>query len=204
VKSFLLTLPAVFFIVDPLGVVPIFMSMTAHDSLEKMRVTARRACITAAALLIFFTFFGGWLFRALGVTLNAFRVAGGLLLLLTALDMLRARPSSTRTSQTEQRESAEKEDVAIVPLAMPLLAGPGSIATVMVLVAEGPFFIRSLAVVCAIVVTFFVTYLLLRAAPLVQKRLKRTGMAVLERVFGLLLAAIAVQFMSDGIRSMWQ
>lgn len=202
VDSFLIALPAIFFIVDPIAVVPLFLAMTANDPAEKARATARRACWVAASLLIFFAFFGAWLFQVLGVSLGAFRVAGGLLLLLTAIDMLRARPSATRTSHPEQREGTEKDDIALVPLALPLLAGPGAVATVIVLMAEGPFFERAGAVVAAIVVTFLITWALLNAAPLVQRKLKKTGLALLERIFGLLLAAIAVQFMADGVKAL--
>src|SRR4051812_17154939 len=126
---FLVTLSAIFFVVDPVGVVPIFLSMTAGDTKEKIRSMALRACMVAAALLSFFTLFGGLLFKVLGVSLSSFKVAGGILLLLTALDMLRARQSHTRTSSRETTEGAAKEDIALVPLAIPLLAGPGSMAT---------------------------------------------------------------------------
>src|SRR5579863_6643683 len=134
---FLVSLSAVFFVVDPFALIPIFLAMTRRDPPEKVRMTAARACAVAAALLAAFAAGGGLLFQVLGVTLAAFRVAGGLLLLVTALDMLRARPAGTRTSPGEEREGEEKADVAVVPLAMPLLAGPGALATVMVLAGRG-------------------------------------------------------------------
>lgn len=196
---FLVALPAVLFVVDPVGVVPIFLAMTAGDSAEKIRSTARRACTVACALLLFFALFGGVIFKVFGISLGAFRVAGGILLLITALDMLRARPSETRTTPGETQEGVSKEDVALVPLAMPLLAGPGAIATAMVLMARGGDDLRSaLPVLAAIVITFVTSYLVLRAAGLVQRVLKQSGVAILERVMGLILAAIAVQFIADG------
>ncbi len=135
-SSALVSLSAVFFVVDPIGVVPIFIAMTHGDAPEKMRATARRASVVAGALLVFFALFGTFLFKVVGVSLSAFRVAGGIVLLITALDMLRARQSETRTSPEEAQEATGKEDVAIVPLAIPLLAGPGAIATVMVLMSR--------------------------------------------------------------------
>lgn len=199
---FLVSLSAVFFVVDPIGVVPIFLAITAGDSETKMRRTALRACIVACGLLLFFAVFGGVIFQVFGVSLAAFRVAGGILLLITALDMLRARPSETRTSRTEEQESAAKEDVALVPLAMPLLAGPGAIASTMVLMSKGESLMMAVPVLAAIVLTFVASYFILRASHLVQRVLKQSGVAILERVMGLILAAIAVQFMADGAKDL--
>ena len=202
--AFLVAFPAVLFIVDPLGAVPLFLAMTSRDSAEKCRAMALRACVAGAGVLVFFALSGGVLFRVFGVTLPAFRVAGGLLLLLTALDMLRARPSATKLSAEEAREGEEREDIAIVPLAMPLLAGPGAIATVMALMAQHSHDVASgAAVVLAVVVTFALSYLVLRSAPAIKRVLKLTGIAILERVFGLILAAIGVQFTFDGARTLW-
>jgi multiple antibiotic resistance protein len=139
------------------------------------------------------------LFKVFGITLSAFKIAGGILLLITALDMLRAQPSRTRSTPEETEEGDAKDDVAIVPLAMPLLAGPGSIATVMVMSARGGNWLHLIPVVLSVAITCGVAYALLRAASRIQSILGRSGIAVLQRVMGLLLAAIAVQFMTDGL-----
>ena len=199
---FVVSLPAVFFVVDPIGVVPIFLSMTANDPPEKVRRMALRACVTGGALLIFFALFGGVIFKIFSITLAAFRVAGGLLLLITALDMLNARPARTRTSPTETLEGAEKDDIAVVPLAIPLLAGPGAIATVMVLMSRGTGVWSAIPVLLSVVLTFAASYVILRGATLVQKVLRQTGVAIVERVMGLILAAIAVQFIAEGGRAL--
>lgn len=195
---FLVSLSAVFFVVDPIGVVPLFLAMTAGDSQEKMRRTAMRACLVACGMMLFFALFGGVIFKVFGVSLGAFRVAGGILLLITALDMLRARPSETRTSPTEEQEGVVKEDVAIVPLAIPLLSGPGAIATAMVLMAKGETLTSAIPVLAAIVLTFVASYFILRASGMIQRVLRQSGVAIVERVMGLILAAIAVQFIADG------
>lgn len=201
--TFFITLPAVLFIVDPIGLVPMFLAMTAHGSPERSRAMAARAVVTAGAVLIFFALFGSFVFRFFGVTLAALRVAGGLLLMLTALDMLRAQSPATKTSPAEEREGESLEDIAIVPLAMPLIAGPGAIATVMVLMArQGAGLSAGLQVIASIVITMLVTYLCLRSAKTVRRVLRQTGIAILERVFGLILAAIAVQFVFDGVREL--
>jgi multiple antibiotic resistance protein len=195
----LVAFPAVFFIMDPLGLLPIFLAITSGDTPEKRQRTARRATLIAFGLMTFFTLFGGFVFKLFGISMSALKVAGGILLLMTAMDMLRAQPSRTRSSPEETHESEAKEDVAVVPLAMPLLAGPGSIATAMVLAARGPNWTYCIPVVASIAVTCLVAYLLLRAATRLNRLFGTTGIAVLERIMGLLLAAIAIQFVADGI-----
>jgi multiple antibiotic resistance protein len=198
----LATLSAVFFIVDPLGLVPLFVAMTSHDAEAKRRRIALRATVVAWGVLSAFALFGSVIFRAFGITLSAFKVAGGILLLITAIDMLRAQPSRTRSSPEEALESTSKDDVAIVPLAMPLLAGPGAIATVTVLAGRGPTWPYVVPVLLSIALTCVAAYLLLRIAGRINGVLGRSGIAVLERIMGLLLAAIAVQFMADGAREL--
>lgn len=191
---------AVFFIVDPFAVVPIFMAMTENDPPAKRRAMARRACFIAAAVLLFFTFGGGLLFKFLGVTLAAFKIAGGVLLLLTALDMLQSRQSETRATESEIREGAVKEDIAVVPLAMPLLSGPGSIATVMMLTSQSKRWFDLIVISVAILLTAFTSYWVLRGAEVVDRVMGKSGQAIIARIMGLLLAAIAVQFMITGVR----
>lgn len=189
---------AVFFVIDPLGLTPIFIAMAGSDPPAKRRRMAARATLVAFALLTVFALFGTVIFKAFGITLSAFKIAGGVLLLMTALDMLRAQPSRTRSSPEETQEGHDKDDVAIVPLAMPLLAGPGAIATVMVLVGRGNGWLHTSVVVGSAGLTCLIAYLLLRAADRIDRLLGRAGLAVLERIMGLLLAAIAVQFIADG------
>ncbi len=200
----LVALSAVFFVVDPLGVVPIFLAVTSGDSPEKMERTAFRASLTACGLLVFFALFGTLIFKVAGISLGAFRVAGGILLLITGLDMLRARQVETRTSLEEETEASEKEDVAIVPLAVPLLAGPGAIATVMVLMSHGKGLVAAVPVLVAVVLTCVASYFILRAASLVLRVLGQSGVAILQRVMGLILCAIAVQFIADGARELFK
>lgn len=191
---------AIFFVVDPIAVVPVFVTITEGDSEEKRRAMARRACLITAGILLTFLVGGGLIFRMFSLTLAAFKIAGGILLMLTALDMLRSMPARTRTSGKEVHEAVARPDVAIVPLAMPLLAGPGSIATVMVLTAQATQLWQFALLALSIVVTAFASYLTLRAASLVNRFLGNSGRAILERVMGLLLVAIAVQFMIGGVR----
>lgn len=196
----LVSLSAIFFVVDPIAAVPFFLAMT-RDAPERRRETALRAAVTAGIVLAAFALAGGGIFRVLGISLGAFKIAGGVVLLLLALDMIRTQPSRTRITDQEVEAGAGKDDIAIVPLAMPLLAGPGSIATVVVLMARaraGPWW-HALPVLGAIAVTAGASYLLLAGAARTERVLGRTGLAILERAAGLLLVAIAVQFMLDGL-----
>ena len=198
----LVSLSAIFFVVDPLSAVPFFLAMTRGVGAERRRATALRASLTAGVVLASFAIAGHWVFRVLGISLGAFRIAGGIVLLLLALDMIRTQPSRTRITAREVEEGSEKEDVAIVPLAMPLLAGPGSIATAIVLAARargGPWW-HLVPVLGAILVTAVSSYYILAGGARIERVLGRTGLSIIERVAGLLLVAIAVQFMVDGAR----
>jgi multiple antibiotic resistance protein len=198
----LISLSAVFVVVDPLAAVPFFLVMTRDDSVEQRRETARRAAWTAFIVLSFFALAGAVVFKALGITMAAFKMAGGVLLLIMAVDMLRTRPPEARITDTEVQAGALKEDVAIVPLAMPLLAGPGAIATVVVLMGRaraGERWWQVIPVLASIALVALSAYLILGFATQVDRVLGRTGLAILERVAGLLLAAIAFQFLIDGV-----
>jgi len=197
--SGLLAVSALFFVVDPIGLVPIFIALTEGQSEARRAATARKASLIFVALVSFFAVGGGLLFRTLGVSLAAFKIAGGLLLALTALDMLRGQEPITRTSDGEMDEAARKQDVAVVPLAMPLLAGPGAIATVMVLTSRARSVVDVGIVLLAIVITGVATYAILAASAAISRVLGKSGRTILERVMGLVLAAIAVQFVVDGI-----
>lgn len=192
------TFSAVFFVVDPIAVVPLFIAMTAGDSQAKRARTANGATIVAAIVLCGFALGGRWVFAALGLTLPAFQVAGGILLLLTAIEQLQTHTPSTRTSAPEIEEAVHKEDITVVPLAMPLLAGPGSIATVMVLSAGAAAWQLGV-VVGSVIVTCILAWVLLRFAETVERSLGTTLRAVLVRVTGLLLAAVGMQFVLSGL-----
>ena len=196
----LLSLSAVFFVVDPMGAVPVFVAMTQGDSEEKRRRMARRASLTAFVILTVFAVAGTVIFRLLGVTLGAFKVAGGILLLLTSIDMLRAQQVRTRIIPEEEQEGAEKDDVAIFPLAIPLLAGPGAIATVTALMGRAGRVLFAVPVILSIAVTCAASYAMLRAAGRISLFLGVTGLNVMNRVIGLIIGALAVQFVFDGLR----
>ncbi len=193
------TVTTLLLVVDAPAAVPLFLSMTETDSAEHQRRTAFRAALAAGIVLASFGAVGGLIFRVLGISLGAFRIAGGVLLFLLAIDMLRAQRSRQRTSPEEEAEGLDRPDVSIFPLAIPMLAGPGATSTVMVLVSRAERVWQYIVVFGAILLTGFVSYGLLRGALRVERRLGRTGMNVLQRVMGLILAATAVQFVVEGV-----
>lgn len=199
----LVALSAVFFVIDPLACVPLFLSITGGQDPDARRQIARQAALAAWCLLSLFALAGGLVFRAFGISLGAFKVAGGLMLLLMAVDMMRAQPSPTRTTAEEQAESSRRDDIAVFPLATPMLAGPGAIATVMVLMSRaGGRVLPIVAVFVAITITCVVAWLLMRSAASAERWLPKTLLRAFERVMGLLLAAVAVEFIAGGVRDL--
>lgn len=196
----LVAFSAIFFVVDPIAVLPIFLAMTANESPAQKRATALSAAITAGITLTVFAMAGSLIFRFFGITLGAFKIAGGVLLFLVALDMMQARQSRTKSTPEEEKEGIEKADVAIIPLAIPLLSGPGSIATVMVLMSRHTAFVYTIPVFVSILLTTMLTWLMLRGAEWIERRLSKTFMNVVMRVMGLILAAISVEFVIAGIK----
>lgn len=191
---------AVFFVVDPVGAVPIYLAMTKGDSAEKRHSIALRAAIAGTLFLLLFALTGGLIFKAFGITLAAFKIAGGILLFLMAIDMIRAQPTRARTSPEETLEGIEKEDVALIPLAIPMIAGPGSISTVMVLMGQAAGSMSRMATVLgSIALTGVITWGLLRGGSFALKLLRQTGINVIARVMGLILSAIAIQFILNGL-----
>lgn len=196
----LVTFSAIFFVVDPFAVIPLYLTITGGDSIEKKRATAARAALVMTLTLLAFAAAGGVIFKLFGITMGAFKIAGGILLFLMALDMLRAQRSRTRTSPEEEREGVQREDVAVIPLGIPMLAGPGAIATVTVLMSEARRSLLHVAIVVAcIVLTGVLTFILLRAAVILERTLRQTGLNIVNRVMGLILAAVAVQFVVNGL-----
>lgn len=195
----LITFTSVLFIVDPFAALPSYLAVTAGETTEERRRTARRASVALALLLIVFAAGGRWIFQAFGITLPAFRIAGGLILWFVAADMLQAR-RNTKESREELAEGQLKEDVALTPLAIPILAGPGAISTVMVLAGEAHTLSHSTVVYGAIVLTALLTWWTLLLGERLVARLGQTGIRVVTRVMGLLLAAVATQFIVTGLR----
>ena len=201
VRFSVLALSSIFFLVDPFAALPTFLAVTAGQDDGKRRKTARKASLTAFVVLTTFAVAGSFIFKMFGITLPAFEIAGGVILLLIGLDMLEAKRSPTQESSSETAEAASKDDVGIVPLGIPMLAGPGAITSVMVLVGQVPGLMswEMGAIVGSIAITAAICYVVLGGAARVARMMGETGIRILVRIMGLLLVALAVQYFVNGM-----
>ena len=194
----LVAFSSVFFISDPIGTVPAFLVMTADNSKAQRSRMARQAAWTCFLTLSVFALAGSLIFKAFGITLPAFKIAGGLLLMLVGFDMLQARRSGTREVSAEREEGMHKDEIGVTPIGIPMLAGPGAISTVMVLMGQSRHWWQVIPVFLAIVITALSAYFVLAGADRVRRVLGEIGTRVLMRLMGLVLLAIAVQFIING------
>lgn len=196
--TWLSTFGVIFAIIDPFGYVPVFLSMTANDSDSQRRKMLKKACMTAFAVLTISTFLGNYILHFFGISIPALQISGGLILLVIGFEMLKVIPVAEKLSPSEVSEGAQKEDISIIPLAIPMLSGPASIATVVVLSSHSQSVSVYPAIVISIFLTLLFTYLILRSAGRVLKYIGGTGLKVMTRVMGLLICAMAVQFVING------
>ncbi|WP_223421183.1 MarC family protein [Tateyamaria pelophila] len=197
--AFLITaFVTMFVVIDPIGLAPLFVALTQGVPEKQRRRIAMRACAIGMAILIMFALFGEAVLGFIGISMPAFRVAGGILLFLTALDMLFERRTKRRENQTEEEDF---DDPSVFPIAIPLIAGPGAIASVILLTGQKPG-IEGLALVLAITALVLgVVMLLFLGSSLLERALGKTGITVVTRLLGMLLAALSVQFVLDGLRN---
>jgi multiple antibiotic resistance protein len=198
----LLAFSSLFVVVDPIAVVPAFIAMTPNDPPAAQARMARLACIVAAGVLMLFALGGKWIFKVLGITLPAFQIAGSVLLLRIALDMLYAKRSPTKETSEEVEAGAAKEDIAITPLAVPMLAGPGAISTALILMSQARRWEHQVALFGCIAVVLLASYVIFRLAVFGARSLSPLALKLVTRLMGLLLAALAVQFTINALRQM--
>jgi multiple antibiotic resistance protein len=202
VRFSLLALSSIFFLVDPFAALPTFLAVTEGQDPQRRFRTARKASLTAFIVLTTFAFVGQYIFHLFGITLPAFEIAGGIILLLIGLDMLEAKRSPTQESPKETRAAQFKDDAGIVPMGIPMLAGPGAIASVMVLVGQAQSKWQMAAILGSIAITAAICLLVLGAATRVARMLGETGIRILVRIMGLLLVALAVQYFVNGLQDL--
>lgn len=199
------TLLSLFAIINPMGAVPNYVVLTSGYTLKEKRLVIKKAVMVALGVLIIFTLLGQLIFDFLNITVPAFRIAGGAVLFLIAMDMVRGNTPQAKLNPKEKEENLDKDQVGVVPLGVPLLAGPGSITTVMIAVSDGTHnqLVSILVVVACVSFVLLFAYLVLRNSDLIFKRLGRTGTKIFSRIMGLLLGAIAVQFIADGLKGLF-
>ena len=186
-------------IIDPPGCAPIFAGLTQGASAAHRRAMAIRAVLVATGILVFFGMFGEDLLRALGISLSAFRIAGGIMLFLIALEMVFEKRQERRETRAQEVAEREVEDVSVFPMAIPMIAGPGSIASIMLMTARSDGLTESLVVFAALAATLVLTLIALLAAGPLMRLLGHRMEAMITRILGVILAALAAQFVIDGI-----
>jgi multiple antibiotic resistance protein len=186
-------------VIDPPGCAPIFAGLTQGATPVHRRAMAIRAVLVAAGILLFFGLLGEDLLRALGISLSAFRIAGGIMLFLIAIDMVFEKRTERRENRAQEVAESEAEDISVFPMAIPMIAGPGSIASVMLLMARSDGLDESLVVLGALVATLVLTLIALLAAGPLMRLLGHRMEAMITRLLGVILAALATQFVIDGV-----
>jgi multiple antibiotic resistance protein len=190
----LLAASSLFVIVDPVAAVPAFLAMTPTDSPEQRIKMARLACCVMAGVLLSFAIAGKWIFKFLGITMPAFQLAASVVLLLIALDMLRAQRSRVQETSEETAAGTSKADIAVTPLAIPMLAGPGAISTAILLQNQAASIYQYAALYGCILAVAVASYLILRISAHGARWLSPIAISITTRIMGLLLAAVAIQF----------
>ncbi len=201
IELFLSAFVTLFVVIDPPGCAPIYAGLTTGASPAQKRAMALKACLIAGVILLIFALFGEQLLGALHIELDAFRIAGGIMLFLIALDMVFEKRTQRREARAEKmRETPEIEDVSVFPMAMPMMAGPGAIASIMLLAGSAEGVTGTLVVLAARLAVLVLTLLALWAASPLMKLVGAGVEAVITRLLGVLLAALAAQYVIDGIR----
>ncbi|XLE18064.1 MarC family protein [Deinococcus radiomollis] len=188
-------------VMDPIGLAPVFIGLAGNRPAFERRAMAFKASVVAGVIILAFGLFGRALLTRLGISLDSFRVAGGILLFLIALDMVFARSSGSKETPDEEKEAQQREDISVFPLAIPLIAGPGTLASIMILASDAhgsPVLLTAVFLVTAAVL--LLCYLALRLSGQIARIIGLTGVHVVTRVLGVLLGALAVQYVADGIR----
>lgn len=205
IEQFIKYFVLLFVVIEPVSLVPLFGALTRGEGDECRRRIAFKSTLLAAVILFAFAFAGDYLLRALGISLDAFKIAGGLLLFLLAVDMVFARQSGLRSTTVRERDEARyREDISVFPMAFPMMAGPGALATVLLLVGEtGGDWVMLAGLLVVLALILGLTLVLLLLTPHVMRVLGVTGANVISRLLGVILVALAVQFVVNGIRNLF-
>lgn len=190
-------------VVDPLGSVPIIAAMTVNTKPGELKAIVRTVVISVIFILLAALFIGEHLLEFFGISVNSFRVSGGILLMLMAISMLQARVSATVQTREEAKEGEAKESIAVVPLAMPLLAGPGAISTVILYAPSGSGVRHYLLMTVDILAVAIILWLVLASIPYIISHLSKTSINIFTRLMGLLLSALAVEFIASGLKGLF-
>jgi len=195
----ILTFSSLFALINPIGITPILLSMTEGDDDIEYKNIVKKGILTAYIILTIFTLMGDLIFKFYGITIYAFMIAGGILFLRNSFDMIDSKVSREASTPLETKEAIKKEDISITPIGIPLIAGPGAITSVMLLSSQTNTFIDKCIVHINIIITLLLTYIILLLGKKISKKIGTTGIRIIQRIMGLILLVISIQFIINGI-----
>ena len=199
-EFFILCFSSLFTLINPIGLVPIFISITQDYTKKERDIIALKAVIFSFFILVLFGAIGEFIFSFYNITINGFRIAGGILLLKISFDMIESKRSRTKTTPKEEKEAEEKNEIAYTPLGIPLIAGPGSIASIMILSSESTNNNSIVSLIVALVLVLLITFLIFKISKNLSKRFGKLGLRILQRIMGLILMVISIEFILKGIK----
>jgi multiple antibiotic resistance protein len=199
-EFFILCFSSLFALINPIGLVPIFLSITENYNRKERDIIAIKAVIFSFFILILFSFIGEFIFSFYNITVDGFRIAGGILLFKISLDMLESKRSRTRTTPVEQKEAEQKDEIAYSPLGIPLIAGPGAIASIMILSSETNSYIDSITLLMSLSLVLFMTFFIFKISKMLSKNFGKSGLRIMQRIMGLILMTISIEFILKGIK----
>lgn len=199
VSFVLLTFSSLFTLINPIGITPILLSMTEDESDSEYQVIIKKGIITAYIILTIFAIMGDLIFKFYGITIYAFMIAGGILFLRNSFDMIDSKISRESSTPLETKEAIQKEDISITPIGIPLIAGPGAITSIMILSSQTSSYIDKCIVHINILITLIITYIILLLGKKISKKIGTTGIRIIQRIMGLILLVISIQFIINGI-----
>ena len=199
IDYFLLTISTLFALINPIGIAPIFLTLTERFSEKEQNSIAKKGVLTGLIVLLTFAYLGSYIFAFYSISIDAFRIMGGIIFFRSGLKMLESIIPRTRTTPAETEESLEHDDIAISPIGIPIVTGPGAITAVMVLAADTDGFQKQILLLISIVIVLLLTLGIFLTAPKIFKKLGKSGTRLIQRLMGMILMVIAIQFIIDGI-----
>ena len=201
IKFFIISFTSLFALVNPIGFSPMFISLVDNMNHQEKNRIAVKGVVTAGLILTTFLFIGELIFQFFGITIEAFKIAGGILFMRSSFNLIEVKKSRTRTTPAEEENTINKDDIAYTPIGIPLIAGPGAITSIMVLSTSNPNISYKICLFLVILLTMLITLLILRMSSKITQQIGTSGLRIIQRMMGIILLTISVQFIIDGIKS---
>ena len=201
IKFFIISFTSLFALVNPIGFSPMFISLVDELNSQEKKQIANKGVFTAGLTLIIFLFIGEFIFQFFGITIEAFKIAGGILFMRSSFNLIEVKMSRTRTTPAEEESALTKDDIAYTPIGIPLIAGPGAITSIMVLSTSNPSITYKLILFIVIVLVMLATLVILRMSSKITQKIGTSGLRIIQRIMGIILLTISIQFIIDGIKT---